>query len=189
MARTEPKKSRQRKWVRYERQHSNSLWHTDWFELGGKNVIAFVDDASRLATAVLAFHSATAANAVRALSVGINQYGKPKQIMSDHGVQFTTIQRSGSAKPELNVFQHHLQDLDIQHIKARVKHPQSNGKLERFVETIRTLRPHFRDLKQTVEYYNFRRPHMSLETNKLRTPYQAFLDKKEGQSEEKLISG
>jgi len=32
LAKTEPKKSKRRKWIRYERRHSNSLWHTDWFE-------------------------------------------------------------------------------------------------------------------------------------------------------------
>ena len=30
MARKEPKKSGRRKWVRYERTHSNSMWHTDY---------------------------------------------------------------------------------------------------------------------------------------------------------------
>ncbi len=25
-----PTKSKKRKWVRYERLHSNSMWHTDW---------------------------------------------------------------------------------------------------------------------------------------------------------------
>jgi hypothetical protein len=32
MAMDEYNKKKQRKWVRYERKHSNSLWHMDWFE-------------------------------------------------------------------------------------------------------------------------------------------------------------
>ena len=36
LARDEPKKKNQRKWVRYDRKHSNSLWHADWFELNGE---------------------------------------------------------------------------------------------------------------------------------------------------------
>ena len=28
-------KSRKRKWVRYERKHSNSMWHTDWHVMKG----------------------------------------------------------------------------------------------------------------------------------------------------------
>ena len=31
-----PKKSRQYKWVRYERKHSNSMWHTDYKQLDDK---------------------------------------------------------------------------------------------------------------------------------------------------------
>jgi len=47
LARKEPKKSRRRKWVRYERKHSNSLWHADWFEHKGKHCLLIIDDASR----------------------------------------------------------------------------------------------------------------------------------------------
>jgi putative transposase len=37
MAMDEYNKKKQRKWVRYERKHSNSLWHMDWFEYEEKN--------------------------------------------------------------------------------------------------------------------------------------------------------
>ena len=30
LASEQSRKSRRRKWVRYERTHSNSLWHTDY---------------------------------------------------------------------------------------------------------------------------------------------------------------
>ncbi|MFP3295941.1 MAG: hypothetical protein RXN81_07450 [Caldisphaera sp.] len=29
----EPKKWRRKKWIRYEREYSNSLWHVDWHEI------------------------------------------------------------------------------------------------------------------------------------------------------------
>jgi len=178
MAKTEPKKSRQRKWVRYERKHANSLWHTDWFELGGRHVIVFIDDASRLAVAAQAFPNATAENAITALDAAVSRYGYPKQLMSDHGTQFTSLPREGCAEPQPNAFQKRLAELGIQHIKARVKHPQSNGKAERFVGTVRTLMPHFHSLNELVRYYNMRRPHMSLDVGeRLRTPFQTFIEK------------
>lgn len=177
LAKTEPKKSRRRRWVRYERKRSNSLWHTDWFVLGGVQAVAFVDDASRLATGVRLFDRATAENAAAALDGAVRRFGTPKQLMSDHGIQFTSLPRDTCAEPQPNAFQLRLRELGIQHIKARVKHPQSNGKLERFVETIRPLQKHFGGLEKAVEYYNYRRPHMSLENGSLRTPYKAFLDK------------
>lgn len=176
-AKREPKKSKRRKWIRYERRHSNSLWHTDWFVLNGRQTIAFVDDASRVATSVKTFNRATADNAVVALNMAVQTWRVPRQLISDHGTQFTSLPRETCAKPEPNAFQKRLKELDIKHIKARVKHPQSNGKLERFVQTIRMLTNHFGDLDKAVEYYNFRRPHMSLENDSIRTPYKAFMDK------------
>lgn len=49
-------KQRRRKWVKYERKHSMSLWHTDWYMIkddkrgSGKWLIAYLDDASRFIT-------------------------------------------------------------------------------------------------------------------------------------------
>jgi len=36
LARNEPRKQLRRKWVKYERKYSNSLWHTDWTLIEGK---------------------------------------------------------------------------------------------------------------------------------------------------------
>ena len=33
LAVNEPRKQRRRKWIRYERENSNSLWHTDWHQI------------------------------------------------------------------------------------------------------------------------------------------------------------
>ncbi len=50
------KKRQQRKYIRYERTHSMSMWQGDWkeFELNGskKWLIAFMDDSSRLITCI-----------------------------------------------------------------------------------------------------------------------------------------
>ena len=46
-----PAKSRQRKWTRYGRLYSNTMWHTDWYamkdpRMKGLNLITCLDDAS-----------------------------------------------------------------------------------------------------------------------------------------------
>ena len=87
-------------------------------------------------------------------------------MMSDHGTQFE------------NQFTDGLKEAGVKHIKARVKHPQSNGKAERAIQTIKKLRKELGSLDKAVEHYNYKKPHMSLTNGKLRTPYQAFLDKK-----------
>ena len=177
LAKDEPKKKNQRKWVRYERKHSNSLWHVDWFELDGEQLILIEDDASRMLVGFGAFKNATAENSARILKEAIEAYGTPKQLMTDHGVQFVSLPREGCLNPEPTVFQKLLEEHKIKHIKARVKHPQSNGKAERLVQTLKKHKTHFKTWEITTRFYNFKRPHMSLDTDHLRTPYQAFIDK------------
>jgi len=179
LAKTEPRKSNRRKWIRYERRHSNSLWHADWFEVDRKQWIVIIDDASRVAVSVMEFGNATAENSVVALNEAVKVWGVPKQLMTDHGAQFNSTERATCENPQPNAFQRRLTELGVEHIKARVKHPQSNGKAERFVSTARFLYRHFGTLEKAVEYYNLRRPHMSLEfaDGSLRTPVEAFRDR------------
>jgi putative transposase len=177
LALDEPRKHKRRKWVRYERRYSNSLWHVDWFEYQCKHIVIFEDDASRLITGFGVFDNATARNAVSVLDKAVYAYGTPKQLLSDHGIQFTSIPRESCPNPEPNVFQKRLKEYGIKHIKARVKHPQSNGKVEKVFHTLQLLRDYFESWEETIDYYNFRRPHSSLENDRIRTPYQAFIDK------------
>jgi putative transposase len=177
LALDEPKKQRRRKWIRYERKYSNSLWHADWFEEQQDQIILFEDDASRFITGYGVFDNATARNSMIVLDQAIQSYGIPKQLITDHGIQFTSLSRETCSDPRPNEFQLFLQRYDIRHIKARVKHPQSNGKVERAGQTLQKLWKHFHCWDTAVSYYNFKRPHSSLENGCLRTPYQAFLDK------------
>jgi putative transposase len=177
LAKDEPHKQRRRKWVRYERRYSNSLWHADWFEQTQEQIILFEDDASRFITGYGIFSNANMENSKNVLNQAINSYGIPKQMMTDHGTQFTSLPRETCPDPQQNMFQQLLKRYGILHIKARVKHPQSNGKVERAGQTIQQLKKHFSNWEDTVYYYNFERPHSSLENGHLRTPYQAFLDK------------
>jgi putative transposase len=185
LAKEEPHKQRRRSWVRYERRFSNSLWHADWFEEQHEQIIYFQDDASRFITGCGVFRNATAENSVAVFTQAVQAYGTPRQLMTDHGVQFTSISSIRCASPAMNAFQEALKAHGVHHIKARVKHPQSNGKVERVGQTIQVLRPYFESWNEAVDYYNFRRPHSSLENGRLRTPYQAFLEK----SREKKKSG
>jgi len=164
LAKEEDKKKHRRSWVRYERKHSNSLWHTDWTEFKGKQCIIFIDDASRFIPSYGEFNNANTENSLKVFKQGL-KYGIPKQVMSDHGTQFE-IQ-----------FTDEIKKIGSKHIKSRVKHPQSNGKAERVIQTIKKLWKELGSLDKAIEFYNYKKPHMSLTNGKLRTPYQAFLDK------------
>jgi putative transposase len=189
LVRSEPRKQKRRRWIRYERKHSNSLWHVDWFEYQDKHILIFEDDASRFITGFGVFDNATARNAVYALDEAVDTYGTPKQLMTDHGTQFTSLPRESCPNPEPNVFQERLKEYGIKHIKARIKHPQSNGKVEKASDTIAKLHHHFRNWDRALEYYNFERPHMSLRIEKLETPFQAYIRKMHPKKRVKFIQG
>ena len=116
---------------RYEREHSNSMWHTDYKQLDdGRWFIAYQDDASRFITGYGVFGHATTENAIAVLEEAVRNHGKPASVLTDHGSQFyanaSEIKRKGDSEYEKK-----LVELDIRHILARVNHPQTNGKLER----------------------------------------------------------
>ena len=173
----EPHKQKQRKYIRYERKHSNSLWHTDWFEYKGWKMISFEDDASRFITGFGIFSHATSQHSADVFQQAITSYMPPKQVMSDHGTQFVSMTKPTCSNPEPTIFQQILDQYQVQHVKARVKHPQSNGKMERVGGTLKRLYPHFNDWIQTLSYYNFERPHMSLQIERCETPFQAYIRK------------
>lgn len=140
LAKEEQGKKHRRKWVRYERKHSNSLWHTDWFEYKGKQCIIFIDDASRFIPSHGEFDNANTDNSLKVFKKGL-KYGTPKQVMSDHGTQFE------------EQFAEALKQAGSKHIKARVKHPQSNGKAERAIQTIKKLWDELGSFNKAVEHY------------------------------------
>ena len=164
LAKEEQKKKHRRRWVRYERKHSNSLWHTDWFEHKGKQCILYIDDASRFIPCYGEFSNANTKNSIIVFKQGL-KHNIPKQVMSDHGTQFD------------NHFTEQIEEIGSKHIKSRIKHPQSNGKAERAVGTMKHLWNELGSLKKAVDHYNYKKPHMSLTNGRLRTPYQAFIEK------------
>lgn len=178
LAKDESKKQKQRKWVRYERRHSLSLVHSDWFEYKGWKIMLIEDDASRFITGYGKFKHATKENAIKVLRRSL-KWGNPKQFHTDHGSVYTSNDQEGKKKGESD-FEKELKKIGIQLILAKVKHPQSNGKLEKLIHTIKKLWEHTGSFEKAIKLYNYKRPHMSLTTSegKLRTPYQAFLDKR-----------
>ena len=204
LARTEHGKSGQRRTARYVKRYSNTMWHTDYKLLSdGRWLVSYQDDASRKILARGVFERATAANAIKVLDEAIAEYGVPLSVLSDHGSTFCDNESGGRAKGE-GRFERHLKEMGIRHIKARVNHPQTNGKLERvhgemerklplFMEAsaARTTHGGGRDASAHVggpfhaapatdyvdrffEWFNNERPNMALDTSIRETPAQAY---------------
>lgn len=127
------KKRKQRKWVRYERDHSISLQQGDWKEFdmdeSTKWVIVFIDDSSRSILCYGVFEAPTTENIIAVLTRGFREYGIPREILPDHGTPFVSAWDRKHAKHTFKAF---LDQHEIKHIVARVKHPQTHGKIERF---------------------------------------------------------
>ena len=131
LARTERGKAGPRKTARYVKRYSNTMWHTDYKLLpDGRWLVSYQDDASRRIMAWGIFERATAANAIEVLDGAIAEHGAPLSILSDHGSTFCDNESGGRRKGE-GQFERYLKERGIRHIKARVGHPQTNGKLER----------------------------------------------------------
>jgi putative transposase len=174
----EPRKHVRKKWIRYERKYSNSLWHTDWTLIEGMGwLIAYLDDASRFVVGYGLFPEATAEHTIEVLKSAIERHGKPASILTDRGTQFykaETDARLGG----FTQFEGYLIENEIRHVLGRVSHPQTNGKVERLFGTVKRKLPVFEnDLDELMTWYNMRRPHMSLNLEEIETPYQAYLRK------------
>jgi putative transposase len=167
----EPSKQRRRKWVRYEREHSMSLWHTDWKQLDtGEWWIVYLDDASRLVTGYGVFQDPTAENAMMVLEQATAKYGCPLEMLTDRGSQFYASEGERKEKG-ISQFEQHLADRGIKHILCRVNHPQTNGKLERFYGVYEQKRHQFKNIEEYVHWHNEIKPHLSLNYE---TPIQVF---------------
>lgn len=177
LAEEQPKKRKRRKWIRFERTYSNSMWHTDWKKLdNGGWFLCYQDDASRFIINHGVFAEATTENAILVLKEAIAKHGRPASILTDHGSQFYANQAEYKKKGASH-FEQELVKLGIQHIMARVNHPQTNGKLERFHGEIQRKQKWFDTIDELVHWYNYTKPHMSLDWDNLETPVKAFVRK------------
>ena len=148
--------------TRFQREHNNSLWQTD-FKLTEKDewMLTLLDDHSRFVVGCRINNDATTERAIQLLEKSIRKYGKPKQVLSDRGVQFFCNERKG-AKHGISRFTQFCLDNDIQHILASKRRPTTTGKVERWHRTYDEEHHKYKKLRWFVHYYNFKRPHQSL---------------------------
>ena len=163
---------RKKKYIRYERRHSLTAVHLDWFqdEVADAWALPVIDDASRKLLALVETSNATTDASIQAMKEALT-CGRIRQCITDHGTQFI------KGPDEASRFDAYLQQCDIQHILCRIKHPQSNGKSEKFNDLYQNHRHAFTTKEAFITWYNDKRPHWSLDTSKLETPSQAFVRK------------
>jgi len=158
---------------RFEYAAPNELWQMDFkghFALrhGRCHPLTVLDDHSRFAVGLSACANEREVTARQRLSAVFRTYGLPLRILADNGPPFGTA--GTEAYSSLEVW---LMRLGIAVFHGRPRHPQTQGKDERFHRTLRLELLHdreFRDLAQAQrefdgwrEVYNFVRPHQALD--------------------------
>ena len=177
----EPRKRPRRSYIRFEADLPNECWQADfthWPLAEGTDteILTFLDDHSRYAISLTTHAPVTGNDVLTAFRAAMDIHGIPAATLTDNGMVFTTKFRHGP-----NSFERELVILGIQQKNGRPNHPQTQGKVERFQQTLkRWLRaqPHARTLTELQEqlddfadYYNTLRPHRSLAN---RTPTEAY---------------
>ena len=154
-----PKRKKPRKYKRYEWPLPNYMWHTDWHvikakKLKGINIIVYLDDCSRKVMGYCVGAENTR-NSLFALYIAIaDNLVMPFILNSDRGAQFFPNKKDKSGKA-IHKFQETLNELGIIFVPSRRRHPQTNGKLERFFGILDSeFDERFKDLDEFIKWYN-----------------------------------
>lgn len=159
------------KYIRFQKKHCNEMWQTDFkgdFEMNnGKRCypLDIIDDCSRYLIKIAP--SETTKNVViPTFESAFKEYGLPSAVLSDNGAQFVGL-RQGYTQ-----FEKWLMCLDVLPVHGRVRHPQTQGKIERFHRTLKDellknkafddIAHADREIQMWREKYNNVRPHEAL---------------------------
>ena len=176
---TEPSEKRrgQRSYVRYQWPISNYMWHCDWSELGDKQYCAFIDDRSRRIMAAGVFSNATKKKTLFVFyQAMLTNQVSPVIVLSDKGSQFFANIKNKQGERALSEFEQELNKIGIELWTSRRNHPQTNGKMEKWFNTMKKRkRKHPEEtLQEFVKWYNEHRIHHALD---YKTPDEVYGEK------------
>lgn len=163
---------------RFERSEPNQLWQSDFKGPMGRGdakcePLTFIDDHSRFVLGAIAVRTKQTEETCKAFIKIFEKYGVPEALLLDHGVPWWSVSHFlGFSK-----FSVWLMKQDLRIIFSGIRHPQTQGKIERFHKTLDHAVRHkgtptdFSQwtsiLPEVVKEYNFVRPHEAL---KMQTP-------------------
>jgi transposase InsO family protein len=188
----DPSKRPKSSYLRFEADQPNECWQSDFthyrltdgarhvthrggvrrIEVGTDvEILTWLDDCSRYALSVAAHAPVTGPIVLAAFRKSAARYGFPASTLTDNGLVFTT--RFAGGKGGRNHLEYELGERNITQKNGKANHPQTQGKVERFQQTLkkwlRAQQPQPATLGELqalldtfVELYNHRRPHRSL---------------------------
>ena len=177
----EPRKRPKRSYIRFQADLPNECWQADfthWPLADGTDteILCFLDDHSRYAISLTAHRVVTSPIVLSVFRAAIDTHGIPATTLTDNGLVFTARFRGGH-----NSFERELAIHGITQKNGRPNHPQTQGKVERFQQTLKkwlraqpgapTLNALQGQLDDFTTTYNTTRPHRALDG---RTPAHAY---------------
>ncbi len=146
------------KYIRWQREHPNSLWqidHTDE-QKEGCYTLSVIDDCSRYSLVIVKLKNVTTEAIIKVLECLIKVHGNPREILTDNGSVFGL--RSKHSKFDVWCRRH-----NIKHIRTAIHSPTTTGKIERLFKTMDEELPFCNsDTEEFRMRYNHFRPHTSL---------------------------
>lgn len=177
----DPSKRPKSSYLRFEAEMPNECWQSDFthYRLTNRDgspgadveILTWLDDCSRYALSVTAHVRVTAAIVLATFRAIVAIVGIPASTLTDNGMVFTT--RFAGGKGGRNHLEHELRELNVRQKNGQPNHPQTQGKVERFQQTLKKwLRAQpvqpatIAELQTLIEaftvIYNTTRPHRSL---------------------------
>jgi transposase InsO family protein len=177
----EPKKRPRSSYTRFEMAQPNEMWQSDfihWQLLDGTEVeiLNWLDDHSRYLLSCTAHQPVRGDDVVAVFLEIIERQGPPASTLTDNASVYTSRFTGGR-----NAFEYVLALLGIRQKNGSPGHPQTQGKTERFHQTLQRwlkARPTAHNLPELQAqlnefrtHYNEQRPHRALHR---RTPGEAY---------------
>ena len=99
----------------------------------------------------------------------------PVIVLSDKGTQFYNSKKNNKGERTLSLFEQELMYLGIQFWTSRRNHPQTNGKMEKWFDTMKKrFKKHPNEsLQDFVNFYNEERIHHALD---YKTPEKVYIE-------------
>ncbi len=168
---TKPNKNRRKriKYIRWQREHPNSLWQMDVSDqkIKDKYCFAVIDDCSRYCLGIFALNNISTKIITTILDGLIKIHGKPREILTDNGSVF-------GLRSKHSQFDRWCNRGKIKHIRTAIHSPTTTGKIERFFQTLDRELKFCRDKEHFRMRYNHFRPHSSLQSKVPAEIYFAF---------------
>ena len=177
----QPRKRPRSSYARFEMAQPNEMWQSDfihWRLADGTDVevLNWLDDHSRYLLSCTAHQPVRGDDVVGVFLGLIDEYGAPASTLTDNGSVYTSRFTGGR-----NAFEYVLPLLGVRQKNGSPGHPQTQGKTERFHQTLqrwlrarpaaRTLAELQQQLDEFRNHYNEQRPHRALHR---RTPGDAY---------------